>query len=98
MFDKIFGGIGKMLGGAAAEVVGALIPGDSGFENMLKSFIGNGGLMALLSGGSLLPAILGTVLEETGAMTGSSEQGQEIAGLLGPVLQELLGGIGGDAA
>jgi hypothetical protein len=96
MFDKIFGGIGKVLGGAAAEVVGAIIPGDSKFEDLLTGFIGKGGLMAILSGGSLLPAILGTLLEETGAITAATEQAQEITGDLGPLLQTLLGGIGSD--
>jgi hypothetical protein len=98
MFDKIVGGIGKLLGGAAAEVVGAIIPGDSKFEDLLKSFIGKGGLAALLSGGSLLPAILATLLEETGAVTAATAQAQGIAGDLGPLFQQLLGSLGTDPA
>jgi hypothetical protein len=98
MFDKILGGVGKLLGGAAAEIVGAIIPGESKFEDMLKTFIGKGGLAALLSGGSLLPAILGTLLEETGAMSAATEQAEAITGELGPLLQQLLGGLGTDPA
>ncbi len=58
------------MGRFAAEAVGALIPGDLAFEDVLKKFFANGGSAAMPSGGSSLPALRATALvEEEGMRT-----------------------------